>query len=299
MPELKYLLTVFLLIFSIFINYSKYKYQTLYAQPVNTLTVDSTEPKQLVKVDTILPIIIDEMEIDPNLNSDEKARVMEILSKQYLMGQFDPAKDKRFSKIPKECLLTATQTIYLRTEALEKFIEMQKAAKKEHIDLKILSATRPFDIQKIIWEKKWLGQQTVNGAVLPDSIKDMNRALKILEWSSLPGTSRHHWGTDIDLNDVDTPYWNKPKGIEVYNWLQKNASNYGFCQVYSPMGEDRPNGYREEKWHWSYIPIARDLIKVYREQIKNKDINGFLGSENAEIINVIEKYVLGINPACD
>ena len=187
----------------------------------------------------------------------------------------------------------------MRTEALEKFIEMQKAAKKDNIDLKILSATRPFNIQKAIWERKWLGQQNVNGALLPESVKGKERALRILEWSSLPGTSRHHWGTDIDINDVDTPYWSKPKGIEIHNWLQKNANIYGFCQVYSPKGTDRPDGYNEEKWHWSYIPIARELVKVYREQIKNKDINGFLGSENAEEIKAIEKYVLGINPDCD
>ena len=28
---------------------------------------------------------------------------------------------------------------------------------------------------------------------------------KIIEYSTLPGTSRHHWGTDIDIIDAGPP----------------------------------------------------------------------------------------------
>ena len=28
---------------------------------------------------------------------------------------------------------------------------------------------------------------------------------KIIEYSTLPGTSRHHWGTDIDIIDAEPP----------------------------------------------------------------------------------------------
>ena len=49
----------------------------------------------------------------------------------------------------------------------------------------------------------------------------------------MPATSRHHWGTDMDINSVEDDYFKDGKGKKVYRWLVENASKYGFCQVYS------------------------------------------------------------------
>ena len=64
------------------------------------------------------------------------------------------------------------------------------------------------------------------------------------------------------------------------------------------MGPDRPEGYMEEKWHWSYMPVARELVENYRKDIQDADIEGFLGSETAKDIQVVKVFVLGINPEC-
>ncbi len=240
----------------------------------------------------------EEVEIDPNLSDKDKERVKDIISKKYMMGQFDPATDNRFELIPAKKLVNSDQVIYMRKEALEAFNTMCAAAEKEGIKLKIMSATRPFNVQKAIWERKWLGKQMVNGQFIPDSIKGKARALRILEWNSMPSTSRHHWGSDIDINNVDPEYWEKPLGKKEYEWLVKHAHEYGFCQPYSKMGPERPEGYQEEKWHWSYLPISRELVKRYRKEITDADISGFLGAETAKDIGVVKIYVLGINPAC-
>jgi len=239
-----------------------------------------------------------EIPIDPNLSPKDRAKVLDIINKKYLMGQFDPSTDSRFSFIDKRYLVNPAQAIYMRNEALEKFIAMQAAAQKDGISLKIMSATRPFDIQKAIWERKWQGKQQVNGYFIPDSLKGKDRALRILEWNSMPSTSRHHWGTDIDLNNVNPAYWTKDLGKKQYEWLTTHAHEYGFCQPYSEMGKNRPVGYQEEKWHWSYLPLSREFVKKYKEQIKNSDIGGFLGAETALEIGVVEIFVLGINPDC-
>ena len=56
----------------------------------------------------------------------------------------------------------------------------------------------------------------------------------ILEYSSAPGTSRHHWGTDMDINALQNDYFsNKGNGAFLYEWLQKNAAKFGFCQPYN------------------------------------------------------------------
>jgi len=58
------------------------------------------------------------------------------------------------------------------------------------------------------------------------------------------------------------------------------------------------SGYEEEKWHWSYLPLARKLTALAKAELKDEDISGFLGAETAPEIKVVERYVLGINPAC-
>ena len=113
-----------------------------------------------------------------------------------------------------------------------------------------------------------------------------------------PSTSRHHWGTDIDLNSFNNEWFEQGEGLKIYNWLQANAANYGFCQPYSPKDEKRPNGYNEERWHWSYMPISRSLTEQARNQMRNDSISGFFGAEVAQDIDVVQNYILGINQAC-
>ncbi len=164
----------------------------------------------------------------------------------------------------------------------------------------IKSATRPFDRQKIIWEGKWTGKRLVAGGqdISKTIPNPKERALKILEYSSMPGTSRHHWGTDIDINNFTNEYFAKGKGLKEYEWLTTHASEYGFCQPYTAKGAARPDGYNEEKWHWSYLPVAKKLTQQYQLRLKDKDISGFKGAETAVEIEVVRKYVLGISKAC-
>jgi D-alanyl-D-alanine carboxypeptidase len=87
----------------------------------------------------------------------------EIITKNYLMGQFDPSKDDRFIQISAKYLEDNSKISFIRKEVMEKFLEMSEAAKKEGINFKIVSATRNFEAQKTIWEKKWTGKQKVSG----------------------------------------------------------------------------------------------------------------------------------------
>ena len=216
----------------------------------------------------------------------------------YLMGQFDPDTHPDFVKV--EDKYTDGDPYYLRKDTYEAFQKMWEAARADGIKLVIISATRNFDRQKMIWEAKWTGARKIeNGANAAEKYPDpVTRALKILEYSSMPGTSRHHWGTDIDLNDLDNYTFEAGPGRPVYEWLSANAAKFGFCQPYSPKGKDRPDGYNEEKWHWSYMPVSEPLTKFAAENLKDEMISGFLGAETAPEIGVVEKYVLGINPAC-
>lgn len=204
-----------------------------------------------------------------------------------LLGKIEPSSDKRFEKI--SAPYTRRSDIYLRAEVYAAFKKMHEAAQKAGVKLVILSATRTFDQQTSIWNGKW--QRFAAATPDPES-----RARKILEYSSMPGSSRHHWGTDIDLNDLNNPSFN-PGGAhqKVYEWLVAHAGEFGFGQPYT-AGRDR--GYFEERWHWSYLPLAKSFLQEYNTIMSDTLFSGFSGAELARKIGIVENYVNGINPNC-
>ncbi len=220
-----------------------------------------------------------------------------LLSKQQLLGKIEVASDSNFALVP--LTHASRKNMYLQRATLDAFAQMYAAAKKDGLELKIISAFRSFVHQKSIWEAKWNGQRKVNGQQLNVALPDPEaRALKILNYSSMPGSSRHHWGTDLDLNALENSYFEKGQGLKLYHWLQVHAADYGFCQVYSEKERNQRTGYEEEKWHWSYLPLAQEYLKQFNEKIKSSDISGFDGSEVAKEVHIISAYVNGINPAC-
>jgi LAS superfamily LD-carboxypeptidase LdcB len=219
------------------------------------------------------------------------------VDKKYLLGKFEPAQERDFVEV--ESKYTDKSRLYLRQETYKAFVRMHDAALQSGRKLIIISATRNFDSQKNIWERKWTGKTLVNGKNLAKTASNpAERARIILKFSSMPGTSRHHWGTDIDLNALDNNYFLTGEGKETYNWLMENASEYGFCQAYTPKGSTRPTGYEEEKWHWSYLPLARLFLDQYTQKVSYDDLKGFLGWETAKALRVIESYVQSINKSC-
>jgi zinc D-Ala-D-Ala carboxypeptidase len=202
----------------------------------------------------------------------------------YLMGKFDPTKHPDFIIIDKKHALKPD--MYLRKEAYEAFKKMAIAAEKDGIILNIISATRNFDYQKQIWDTKW------------NALKDKTaeaRAKNILQYSAMPGASRHHWGTDIDMNNLSNPFFEKNGGKKIYDWLVTHASTYGFCQPYTA---GRKTGYKEEKWHWTYLPLSKNFTAIAGKYLKNDMITGFKGSETALKLDIVNNFILGINPNC-
>lgn len=217
----------------------------------------------------------------------------------FLMGRFSPSKHPNFVSLGSR--YSNRSNMYLQKEAYAAFKAMYKAAKQEGVVLVIRSAARSFKAQRSIWEGKWTGKRKVGGRLnihkkIPDPVQ---RAYKILEYSSMPGSSRHHWGTEVDLNAFNNKWFNSGKGKKLYRWLQQNAARFGFCQTYTAKGPDgRSHGYNEEKWHWSYIPLSGPYTEQAAQQLRNDMIRDFKGEETAGAINIVEHYVLGINPQC-
>ncbi len=215
------------------------------------------------------------------------------IDKNYLLGKFEPSTHPQFVKLSDEHARGSAQGGYLRKETYQAFIKMSDAAGKDGVELIIISATRNFQSQKRIWENKWEGRTPVEGKNLT-TVKDLKeRARLILLYSSMPGTSRHHWGTDMDLNSLENNFFKNGQGLKIYQWLTAHAAEYGFCQPYTAKAGGR-TGYEEEKWHWSYLPLSGIFLEEYKRNVTYKDIKGFAGSEVASDMQVIKKYVEGV-----
>lgn len=211
------------------------------------------------------------------------------VTKAYLLGKFNPATHPDFRAIS-----TPSGTKYTRKDTYAAYQLMNTAAKNElGFELTILSATRNFDDQKAIWERKW-----TTDPLYKHIAGDANRALGIMSYSSMPSTSQHHWGTSFDLWSLEPKdFKNTDKGRRLDVWFRDNAARFGFCRPFSPK-PPRATGYNEEQWHVSYKPVLKQLIAQYKATITYSDITGFSGSNTAQQIGAIENFVYGIDPAC-
>ena len=69
-----------------------------------------------------------------------------------------------------------------------------------------------------------------------------------LLWVAVPGTSEHQTGLAVDIN-ADGVH---SAGYEVYDWLAKNAWQYGFILRY-PEGKEELTATDYEPWHYRYV----------------------------------------------
>jgi len=156
----------------------------------------------------------------------------------------------------------------LHYEAIASFLAMRDAAASAGIQLAAGSSFRDFATQLAIWNRKWSGERPIldrQGQVrLRETLSDAEAVEAILAWSAIPGGSRHHWGSDIDVIDTAAvpegyavqliPSEYAPDGIfgRLNAWLDDNLHRYGF---FRPYRTDR-GGVSPEPWHLSYAPIS-------------------------------------------
>jgi len=190
----------------------------------------------------------------------------------------------------------------LRKEAYEAFLKMKKSALKSGIKIKVVSSYRNYAHQNRIWERKYK-QFTSNGMTPMEAIK------KIVEYSTIPGTSRHHWGTDLDIVDgsvkqpksllVASHFHNNGPFCKLKEWLDEHSETYNFHLVYTDNGNRK--GFKYEPWHLSYKPLSFEYLKEYKKldtlnMLKEEKL---LGSEHFTedfIKSYISDNILDINP---
>lgn len=168
-------------------------------------------------------------------------------------------------------LVTLPDGHRLQRAAARAFSALQEDARQAGFELAIASSFRSFSRQLSIWNDKASGLRPVyddlDRAVAIEQLPPAQRVLAILRFSALPGTSRHHWGTDLDVYDaaaVAPDYRVQLSAGEVsaggvfdplHCWLDARMAageSHGF---YRPYDKDR-GGVAPERWHLSYAPLS-------------------------------------------
>jgi LAS superfamily LD-carboxypeptidase LdcB len=190
----------------------------------------------------------------------------------------------------------------MRKEAYDAFVKMRGAAAKEGIAIHVVSSYRNYAHQNRIWERKYK-RFTKQG------LSPINAIKKIITYSTIPGTSRHHWGTDIDIIDKNSTYSGDvlvPKKFhgdgpfcKLREWLEKNANTYGFYITYTDVNGRK--GFNYEPWHYSYAPLSIPMLKEYRklnikEMLQTEKLMGSEYFTEAFVNAYIDENILDINP---
>jgi len=179
----------------------------------------------------------------------------------------------------------------LHRDVVEPFLALREGAAQEGIDLRPYSSFRDFDIQLLIWNRKWRGERPLldrEGRPLDYAALSEEQIIDaILSWSALPGASRHHWGSEIDVFDaaavpadyrlqlVADEYSPTGPFARLTAWMDANLRRYGF---FRPYDSDR-GGVHPEPWHISFAAVSEQALHqltpaVLAEAVAASDLLG-------------------------
>jgi len=200
----------------------------------------------------------------------------------------------------------------LHVQVIAPFLSLRKQALLDGFDLVAHSGFRDFERQLAIWNGKYQGTRptydAAGRAVDMHSLDPAGRIAAILHWSALPGASRHHWGTDVDLIDAravapdyrvqllpDEYAGDGPFG-RLGEWLQTNAARFGFFRPYRGV----LSGVRPEPWHYSFAPLAEGARRALGVDVLAQAIEAAPLAGKQEVLAQLDelhaKFVAAIDP---
>jgi LAS superfamily LD-carboxypeptidase LdcB len=190
------------------------------------------------------------------------------------------------------------------------FLALRAAAAADGIDLVPISSFRDFNRQLTIWNGKCRGERELQGpdgtVVDAASLDDDALVGTVLHWSALPGASRHHWGTDMDVIDAAAmPAGYRPRletaeyaagGVfaALNDWLAR-AGEFGF---YRPYASYR-GGFQPEPWHLSYAPVAEQALQQFsvpmlQQMLDDSDLAASEAVRRA-LPRIVATYVMNVD----
>lgn len=125
----------------------------------------------------------------------------------------------------------------------DQLCSMINAAQNDGVSLWVCSGYRSVKEQEIILDRD-IKLHMSEGMSKEDATALALRTI------ARPGHSEHHTGFVIDLNDVSDNF----EETDAYEWLCRNAADYGFVQRYR-SDKVHITGIDNESWHYRYVGV--------------------------------------------
>ncbi|KMT65124.1 M15 family metallopeptidase [Catenovulum maritimum] len=168
----------------------------------------------------------------------------------------------------------------VNTQVLDAVKQLQQQAKLAGFDCRLASSFRSYERQKTIWNKKATGELVCydrqNKAIDLSKLSDIEKVKSICIYSAIPGSSRHHWGTDFDIYDfsaykigespqlIESEYIQDGKNAKLANWLMQNAAKLGISFPYLKHSDQ---GVADEPWHISFTAVSTNASLNFNKEI--------------------------------
>lgn len=168
-----------------------------------------------------------------------------------------------YDYVPDDLVLPNISSAYrkpMQKEAAIAYEKLYEAAKKDNIDLRMISAYRSYDYQAGLFAEPYKKTGTLS------------------PYRARPGESEHQTGLAVDISGASVGYQlvqsfaNTKEG----KWLALHAADYGFILRYPKEKEDI-TGYPYEPWHFRYVGVnsAKEMTsnkQVLEEYLSNKSL---------------------------
>lgn len=182
--------------------------------------------------------------------------------------------------------------VCLHPDAMAAFLALRARAACVGIDLRAVSGYRTFERQRLIWNGKARGERALldehERPIDPSLLGPRERMEAILRWSALPGASRHHWGSDVDIVDASALGQGQAPVLErawfapgapfagLGAWLDSELGSSGDRAFFRPYGQGG-EGVAEEPWHLSFAPLSSRCeplvdVRLLRKVLAESDV---------------------------
>ena len=164
--------------------------------------------------------------------------------------------------------------VLLHPDVVRPFESLLERSRQRGFEITIASSFRSFERQLLIWNNKATGLRDIlnddDQVIDISGMSDDEKMWAILRFSALPGFSRHHWGSDLDVFDAKSmqPGYQlqltvgecEANGVfcRFHQWLTEELGNTDF---YRPYSADH-GALAREPWHLSYRPVSKSYVEA-------------------------------------
>lgn len=222
---------------------------------LTTFVFKGDNKEEAVTENTTEIIVLDESEEEKEDENIDNKWAM------FLVNKSNPLPMDYDSRIETKMVFESWREYFIDSRAAPYFEDMLNAAKKDGIDLLVVSAYRTIEYQQQNFDNSVQDRIDNRGMTYDEAYADT------LAEVALPGESEHNAGLALDIMSEEYTSMDDDgfENTEAFKWLDAHAHEYGFILRY-PKGKQEITGIIYEPWHYRFVGL------YYANEIKQSGL---------------------------